>query len=50
MSGIKKFGAGFWVAYVVVVVVYSVTGCVKFLLYNFWVFPNATTSTPPTAS
>lgn len=50
LSGIKKFGAGFWTAYVVIVVVYSLTGCVKFVLYNYWVFPGGGESAPPSAS
>jgi len=50
LSGVKKFGAGFWTAYLVVAVVYSMTGCVKFLLYNYWVFPGGGRVAPPSAS
>jgi putative flippase GtrA len=50
LSGIKKFGTSFLTTLLVVAAVYSVTGCVKFLLYNFWVFPNGTESAPSTAS
>jgi putative flippase GtrA len=47
LSGIKKFGTGFLMTYAVVVVVYSLTGCVKFLLYNYWVFPTGTGAGEP---
>jgi len=51
LSGIKKFGTGsFLMSWLIVTAVYSVTGCVKFVLYNYWVFPRGGDGAPPSAS
>lgn len=46
LSGIKKWGHGFWTTFLVIGLVQSMTGCVKFLLYHFWVFPHENGSVP----
>jgi hypothetical protein len=50
LSGFKEFGSGGWKGVVVIAAVYSFTGCVKFVLYNFWVFPSGGAGAPPSAS
>ncbi|MGA3170817.1 MAG: hypothetical protein ABSE62_07360 [Chthoniobacteraceae bacterium] len=39
VCGLKQFGSKGWVGFLVIMCVQSFTGCIKFLLYHFWVFP-----------
>jgi len=41
LFGLKHFGSTWLARFAVIGVVQSFTGCIKFLLYHFWVFPYA---------
>jgi hypothetical protein len=50
LTGFHKFGSKGLTGYLVIGVVYSFTGCLKFVLYNNWVFPHGGKGSPPSAS